>query len=109
MGALAARGYESDAFNISGGRGYGTVISRIVQGGAFASGLLIFSTQLDLLLEFGSWVQLGESQETDVRLVQAAVELVNDIFFEALVLGSWRLYRASLTGSRDGRPPNYEP
>jgi len=109
MGALAAKGYDSDAFNISGGRGYGTVISRIIQAGAFASGVLIFSTQVSLLLEFGSFVQLGESQETDVRLVQAAVELVNDIFFQAAVLGSWRLYRASLTGNADGRPPNYEP
>ena len=109
MGALAAKGYDSDAFNISGGRGYGTVISRIIQAGAFASGLLIFSTQVDLFLEFGRAVQLGESTETDLRLVRAAVELVNDIFFEALIVGSWRLYRASLTGNADGRPPNYEP
>lgn len=109
MGALAAKGYDSDAFNISGGRGYKTVISRIVQGGAFASGVLIFSTQIDLLLEFGRWVQLGESPTTDVRLIQAAAELINDIFFEAIVLTSWRLYRASLTGNPDGRPPNYKP
>ena len=109
MGCLAAQGFQSDAFNISGGRGYGTVISRIIQAGAFASGLLIFSTQIDLFLEFGKAVNFGESQETDVRLLQAATELVNDIFFEATVIGSWRIYRASLTGNADGRPPNYEP
>ena len=109
LGALAAKGYDSDAFNISGGRGYGTVISRIVQAGAFASGVLIFSTQIDLFLEFGRRVELGESPETDVRLVKAIIELANDIFFEAIILGGWRLYRASLTGNADGRPPNYDP
>jgi hypothetical protein len=106
MGALAAKAYDSEAFNVSGGRGYGTVIKRILQAGAFATGILIFSTQLDLLFEFGRYVQVGESDETDLRLLSAAVELINDVFFEALVLGSWRLYRASLTASADGRPNN---
>jgi hypothetical protein len=109
LGALAAKGFESDAFNISGDRGYGTVIKRIVQAGAFASGVLIFSTQVDLLSEFGRNVQLGESDETDLRLITAIVELLNDIVFEAGVLSAWRLYRASLTGDASGRPPNYEP
>jgi len=109
MGALAAKGYDSDAFNISGGRGYGTVITRIIQAGAFATGVLIFSTQVDLFLEFGRYVQPGESPEIDVRLLNAIVELINDVIFEAAVLSSWRLYRASLTGNRDGRPPNYDP
>ena len=109
LGALAAKGYESDAFNISGDRGYGTVIKRIVQAGAFATGLLIFSTQVDLFAEFGRNVQLGESDETDLRLITALVEMINDIVFEAGALSAWRLYRASLTGDASGRPPNYEP
>mmetsp|Transcript_15497 Transcript_15497/g.29243 ORF Transcript_15497/g.29243 Transcript_15497/m.29243 type:complete len:259 (+) Transcript_15497:40-816(+) len=104
MGALAAKAYDSEAFNVSGGRGYGTVVKRIFQAGAFATGILIFSTQLDLFLEFGRYVQLGENEDTDLRLLSAVVELINDVFFEALVLSSWRLYRASLTASADGRP-----
>ncbi len=109
LGALAAKGYDSDAFNISGGRGYGTVIARIIQAGAFATGVLIFSTQVDLLLEFGRNVQPGESDETDFRLLTAIVELINDIVFEAVTLSGWRIYRASLTGNASGRPDNYEP
>ncbi len=109
LGCLAAKGYDSDAFNISGGRGYGTVIARIIQAGAFATGVLILSTQIDLLLEFGRNVQPGESDETDFRLLTAIVELINDIVFEAVTLSGWRIYRASLTGDANGRPPNYEP
>uniref|UniRef100_A0A7S4IVZ7 Uncharacterized protein n=1 Tax=Odontella aurita TaxID=265563 RepID=A0A7S4IVZ7_9STRA len=96
-GALAGRAFESEAFDVSEGRGYGTVISRTFQAGAFATGLLILSTQIDLLLEFGRTVQWGESEETDRRLLVAAVEVINDIFFEALTLSGWRLYRASKT------------
>ena len=109
LGCLAAKNYESDAFNISGGRGYTTVILRLVQSGSFAVGILILSTQIDLLLEFGRYVQPGESDVIDVRLLNAIVEVINDVVFEAGVLSAWRLYRASLTGSADGRPPNYKP
>lgn len=104
MGALAAKAYDSEAFNVSGNRGYGTVVKRIFQAGAFATGVLILGTQLDLFLEFGRYVQLGESEEIDIRLLSATVEVINDVFFEALVLSSWRLYRASLTAKVDGRP-----
>lgn len=103
-GALAAKAYESDAFDVGEGKGYGTIIIRILQAGSFAAGLLILSTQIDLLLEYGRWVQLGESNDTDIRLLNAIVELTRDIFFEALVVGSWRLYRASLTNDPSGRP-----
>jgi len=109
LGALAAKGFDSDAFNVSGGRGYGTVITRIIQAGAFSTGILIFSTQVDLLLEFGRYVQPGESPEIDLRLLNAITELVNDVVFEALVLSSWRIYRASLTEDAEGRPSNYDP
>mmetsp|Transcript_25092 Transcript_25092/g.37149 ORF Transcript_25092/g.37149 Transcript_25092/m.37149 type:complete len:272 (-) Transcript_25092:113-928(-) len=109
LGSLAAKGFESDAFNVSGGRGYGTVITRIIQAGAFSTGILIFSTQVDLLFEFGRYVQPGESPEIDLRLLNAIVELLNDVVFEALVLSSWRIYRASLTEDAEGRPSNYDP
>jgi len=98
-GALAARAFESKAFDVSGGKGYGTVFLRTMQAGAFAVGLLILSTQIDLLAEFGRYVQLGESEETDRRLLVATSELINDVFFEAVTLTSWRLYRASFTAN----------
>jgi len=105
-GALAARGFESDAFDVGEetSKGYGEVIKRILQAGSFATGLLVLGTQIDLLFEFGRFVQPGESEAIDVRLVCAFVELFTDVLFEALVLGSWRLYRASLTADRSGRP-----
>jgi hypothetical protein len=81
LGALASKSYESDAFNV----------------------------QVDLLLEFGRYVQVGESPEIDARLLKATVELINDIVFEALVLSSWRIYRASLTNDPKNRPPGYDP
>lgn len=109
MGCLAAKNFESDAFNVSGGRGYKTVILRLVQSGSFAVGILIFATQIDLLLEYGRYVQPGESEAIDFRLLNAIVEVINDIVFEAGVLSAWRIYRASLTANADGRPPDYKP
>jgi len=99
LGALAARAYESDAFVVSkeSGEGYGSVIKKIFQAGSFATGLLILSTQVDLFFEYGRYVQPGESVEIDIRLLCAITELINDVAFEAVVLGSWRLYRANIT------------
>lgn len=123
-GALAAKSFEREAFILGeGGRTdggdaddksatssssgmwdaigrYDTVLLRLVQAGAFASGILIVSTQLDLLSEFGGrYVQYGESDETDLRLVIATVEVINDIFWEALVIGSWRIIHANYMSS----------
>jgi len=95
IGALAAKTYELEAIVPNEKNEYGTILWRVCQAGAFASGLLILATQLDLLSEFGRWVQLGESEETDFRLLLAAVELINDIFFEAITLITWRLFLAS--------------
>lgn len=122
VGALAARAYEQDNIapkqkqqsdfgiingvdDINGKQGesrkvgwdYGSVLITIFKGGAFASGLLILSTQADLLLEYGRWVQVGESEEIDFRLLVAIVELINDVFFEAIAIASWRLYLAFQT------------
>eukprot|EP00986_Skeletonema_menzelii_P007416 scaffold2916_cov190-Skeletonema_menzelii.AAC.2 len=111
-GALAAKSFERDAFtltnnnyddensgnNLSIGekiRQYDTVLLRLFQAGAFACGILIVSTQIDLLLEFKRYVQFGESEETDFRLLLASVEVINDIFFEAVVLSSWRILHAN--------------
>ena len=101
LGALAARAFEADAFNVSGGRGYSEPIARTLKAGAFATGLLILSTQIDLTNEFGGYVQFGYSDATDVRIAQALDEVLKDIFFEASTLFGWRMYRASLTANAD--------
>jgi hypothetical protein len=100
LGALAARAYEFKAIDptIEGG-GYGTVLATILKAGAFATGALIFATQLDLLVEYGRYVQPGESEEIDLRLLSATVEVLNDIIFEAGVLTSLRLYLAVSTAN----------
>lgn len=105
VGALAAKSYERAAIaptedNLSD---YGTVLWRVVQAGAFATGVLILATQADLLLEYkGQFVQPGESPEIDLRLLTGTVEVINDVFFEAVCLVSWRLFlaRQTATGSK---------
>jgi len=82
---------------------YDTILLSLVKAGAFASGILIISTQLDLLLEFKGFVQYGESDETDFRLLVASVEVINDIFWEALVISSWRIIHANYMSSPDNR------
>lgn len=111
-GALAAKSFERDAFTLTNTyddennngnslsigeriKQYDTVLLRLFQAGAFACGILIVSTQVDLLLEFKRYVQFGESEETDFRLLLASVEVINDIFFEALVISSWRIIHAN--------------
>ena len=101
LGALAARAFESEAFDVSGGRGYGEPIARTLKAGAFATGMLILATQIDLQNEFGGYVQFGYSDATDIRIAQALDDVLKDIFFEASTLFGWRMYRASLTAQRD--------
>lgn len=94
LGALMARAYEEDAIDPTV-QGYPTVFWRIFQAGCFASGVLIFSTQIDLLVEFGRYVQPGESPEIDARIITAWVEVLNDIIFEVLAIVPLRLYLAA--------------
>lgn len=91
LGALAAKAYEQKAYEGS----FGEVFLTTVKAGAFSCGVLILATQFDLYTEMGGYVQMGESVETDVRILRAAVEVVNDCFFEAFTLIIWRLYRKS--------------
>jgi hypothetical protein len=98
-GALAAQAYEKRAIDPTV-EGYGSVISTILKAGAFASGTLILGTQLDLLLEFGRYVQPGESEEIDLRLLSATVEVLNDIIFEASTITTMRLSLAFVTAQR---------
>ena len=103
VGALAAKAYQRDAIVpqfMQEQWNYSKVIIRVLQAGAFATGLLIMATQLDLFFEYqGQWVQLGDSPESDFRLTVAAIELINDIFFEAVSLLLWRLYLAKQSAS----------
>jgi len=106
LGALAARAYESEAFDVGKdySKGFSIPVARTLRAGAFATGLLIIGTQLDLYHQFGGrLVQLGESQATDVRLLTAVDELIKDIIFEASFLFGWRMYRANLTADPTNR------
>jgi hypothetical protein len=90
--ATNQRGSDSSKNKKEDEYGYGIVLSRVLQAGAFATGLLILGTQLDLLLEFqGHFVHWGDSPEVDFRLQVAAVEVLNDVVFEAVTLIAWRL------------------
>lgn len=89
LGSLAVKGYEQKV--VEGN--WKKVLFSTARAGAFATGLLIFGTQFDLYQEMG-YVQVGDSPETDLRIYQALVETINDIFFEALVLFPWRLFRS---------------
>ena len=104
-GALAAQAYRREAFDPTVD-GYGTVVLRTAQAGAFATGLLILGTQLDLFVEYGRYVQLGESEEIDLRLVSAAVEVINDVIFEASCITSSRLFLAFMTARGEANRRN---
>lgn len=89
LGSLASKAYEKQAYEGSAG----TVLATTAKAGAFAVGLLIFGTQLDLYADMGGYVQVGDSVETDMRIYRASVEVINDCVFEAIVLLAWRFYR----------------
>lgn len=77
---------------------YSKVFVSLFQAGSFAIGILILATQLDLLIEYkGQYVQFGMNEETDLRLLIAIVELINDIVFEMIVLVGFRLALAYQT------------
>ena len=58
---------------------------------------------MDLLLEFGRYVQYGENEQTDLRLLVATVEVINDIFWEAVIMSSWRLIHANFMSTPQNR------
>ena len=92
LGCLAVKGYQQETFEAE----LPQVLLSTIKAGAFACGVLIMGTQIDLYLEMGGYVQLGDSPETDARIYRALVEIINDIFFEASTLLAWRALRASV-------------
>jgi hypothetical protein len=76
-------------------------VKRVWSAGAFATGLLVFATQLRTGLALGFGVALGDSPASDFVLLQAADDLLRDITAEALVITAWRVYRTS--ASNEGR------
>jgi hypothetical protein len=92
LGCLAVKGYEREVYEGS----FGQVFASTAKAGAFACGVLILATQFDLYQEMGGFVQLGDSPETDLRIVQGLVEVINDVFFEAVTLLTWRMFRSTV-------------
>jgi hypothetical protein len=90
LGCLAVKGYERETFEGE----LPQVLLSTAKAGAFACGVLILGTQLDLYQEMGGYVQIGDSPETDLRIYRAFVEIINDIFFEATTLLTWRALRS---------------
>ncbi|KAL3910749.1 MAG: hypothetical protein SGILL_007570 [Bacillariaceae sp.] len=89
LGGLAAKAYEKEAYESD----LPTVVFSTLKAGAFATGILILGTQFDLYQEMGGYVQVGDSPETDLRIYQALVEVIDDIVFEAITLLVWRVAR----------------
>lgn len=90
LGCLAAKAFQKQAYEGEPMQ----VVGATLKAGAFACGILILATQLDLYQEMGGYVQVGDSAETDLRIYRALVEVIDDIFFEALTLLVWRLARS---------------
>eukprot|EP00535_Pseudo-nitzschia_heimii_P001111 CAMPEP_0197174320 /NCGR_PEP_ID=MMETSP1423-20130617/893_1 /TAXON_ID=476441 /ORGANISM="Pseudo-nitzschia heimii, Strain UNC1101" /LENGTH=173 /DNA_ID=CAMNT_0042623235 /DNA_START=341 /DNA_END=862 /DNA_ORIENTATION=+ len=90
LGCLAVKGYERETFEGE----LPQVLLSTTKAGAFACGVLIVGTQIDLYQEMGGYVQVGDSPESDVRIFRALVEIINDIFFEATTLLTWRALRS---------------
>jgi len=93
LGCLAAKAFERGAYE---GEITQVVVSTL-RAGAFSFGLLILATQIDLYSEFGGYVQIGDSAETDLRIYRALVEVIDDVVFEAVVLLGWRVFRSRVT------------
>ena len=108
-GAFAAKLYAREAYDFPPPRGsrvrYLTTISRVIQGGCFATALLLVSTQIEVLLTFGfPPPQLGDSPATDLKLLRLLDDLLRDVGTEAIVLLSWRVARTSLSYLDDEDP-----
>ena len=91
LGALAAGAYEPEAFN---GR-WQEALGRTLRAGAFATGVLLLSTQFvtALNLEAAGIDQYTPSLALDMVLNQVAGEVASDVFVQALGLTGFRMFR----------------
>lgn len=100
LGAFAAAAYRQEAYGSTGSTR--DVLAYTLKAGAFASGLLILLTQLQIYLQLGgaatgAWAVPGfPSSAADMVIVQRTTELAVDIGLEAAMMTAWRLYRATL-------------
>ena len=112
LGALAASAYESEAFTGT----WQTALARTWRGGAFAIGVLIFSTQLSLYVSLSTQgldpytipTQAGvdSNSAADSQILKTAFELICDVAVQAVQLTLFRLYRwADAQGPGKGTPP----
>lgn len=92
LGCLAAKGYERESYQGT----FGEVTVSTIKAGAFACGILIMATQIDLYFDMGGYYQIGDTAETDIRIFRALVEVINDIVFEFITILPWRLLRSTI-------------
>lgn len=96
LGAFAAAAYRKEAYGATGASG---ALVSTLQAGAFATGILIASTQLHLYLTVGNGAVLDASfpsTTADMEVLQAAFDVAVDVTVQAAALLAWRQYRAQL-------------
>lgn len=97
-GALAARLYERSSYDFPGAPDrFKITLSRVLQGGCFATALLIFSTQVQVAVDLGPFATFGIDAETDLKLLRYADDLIRDVVTESVLVVSWRLARTYLS------------
>lgn len=92
LGALSAEAFAADAFTST----FLEAIRRTWRAGAFATGLLLFSTQIStyfMLSSEGLDPYLGASAEADLRLVGIANSVIVDVAVQAVGLTAFRIFR----------------
>ena len=93
LGGLAGKAYERKAFDGT----FEEAMKRTVQGGCFASALVILLAQFSMSARFAAEglgePVLGNSPEGDAILIRGIAELFVDIASEAVALVSWRAIR----------------
>jgi len=99
LGALAASAYESEAYMGT----WQTALGRTWRAGAFAVGVLIFSTQASLFVSLSSQgldpytvpttEGIDSLERADTQILQTAFELIIDVIVQATSLTLFRLFR----------------
>jgi len=109
LGALAAAAFEAEAYTGT----WQTALSRTWRAGAFAIGVLIFSTQLSLYVSLSSQgldpytvpttSGIDSAAPADMEILSTAFELIVDCAVQGVYLTLFRLYRWA---DAQGPPPS---